>query len=93
MKIHAENWTFSHFTSAPLKAFISLGASPTENTKEVTLEYLVTLTDKDHQELFQSSHCELSEALLLLNEKYGQWEFVDSLHKSEGDGCTSCAAH
>lgn len=93
MKINKENWTYSHFYSAPLKAFVSLGASLPLDCEEVALEYLVTLTDKDYQELFQSSHFDLDEALLLLNDKYGNWEFIDSLNKAEGDGCSSCAAH
>lgn len=92
-KITTQNWTSSHFYSAPLRAFISLGAAPIPESDEVEIQYLVTLTDKDYQELFQSTHTDLLEAISLLNEKYGHWELQDALQKSEGDGCSSCAAH
>lgn len=96
-KITTENWTSAHFYSAPLRAFVSLGAAPVENAEqnsdEVEIQYLVTLTDKDYQELYQSVHLELSTALDLLNEKYGHWELQDALNKTDGDGCSSCAAH
>lgn len=91
-KITTDNWTSSHFFSEPLRAFISLGAAPTSN-EGVEFQYLVTLTDKDYQELFQSIHQSLEEALQVLNEKYGEWELRDAGQKSGGDGCDSCAAH
>jgi hypothetical protein len=93
LKINSENWTSAHFYSAPLRAFVSLGASPIENSDEVEIQYLVTLTDKDYQEIYQSIHLDLNVALLLLNEKYGHWELQDAVNKSDGDGCSSCAAH
>ncbi|MGZ3787202.1 MAG: hypothetical protein ACXVLQ_01695 [Bacteriovorax sp.] len=93
MKINAENWTYSHFYSDPLRAFVSLGAAPKENSDEVIMQYLVTLTDKDYQELYQSTHEDLNVALALLNEKYGHWELKNALQSSSGDGCSSCAAH
>ena len=93
MKINTENWTYSHYYSNPLRAFVSLGAAPIEGSDEVQMQYLVTLTDKDYQELFQSTHTDLIEALNLLNEKYGEWELQDALNKTDGDGCSSCAAH
>ncbi len=93
MKINTENWTYTHFQSPPLRAFISLGAAPAENEEGVIVQYLVTLTDKDYQELYQSTHENLNEALTVLNEKYGDWELLDAEKKSDGDGCSSCAAH
>lgn len=99
MKITAENWTFTHFFSDPLRAFISLGAAPAQGADEaatasvVEIQYLVTLTDKDYQELYQSIHPTLEEALATLNEKYGHWEFKDAWARTDGDGCSSCAAH
>lgn len=92
-KINTENWTSAHFYSAPLRAFISIGAAPIENSNQVEMQYLVTLTDKDYQEVFQSIHQDLDLALLLLNEKYGHWELQDASNKTDGDGCSSCAAH
>ena len=93
LKINTENWTSAHFYSAPLRAFVSLGAAPIENSNEVEIQYLVTLTDKDYQEIYQSIHLDLNIALLLLNEKYGHWELQDAVNKTDGDGCSSCAAH
>lgn len=92
-KITSENWTSSHFYSAPLRAFVSLGASPIENSNEVEIQYLVTLTDKDYQELYQSVHQDLNVAIELLNEKYGHWKLQDAAINNGGDGCSSCAAH
>jgi len=92
-KITTENWTSSHFYSTPLRAFVSLGAAPIENSDEVEIQYLVTLADKDYQELFQSVHLDLDTAINLLNDKYGHWELQDALNKTDGDGCSSCAAH
>ena len=91
MKINEENWTHSQYTSSPLRAFISLGAQPDEQTG-VQLQFLVTLTDQDYLELFQSSHSNIHEALAVLNQKYGHWNYADALNAS-GDGCSSCAAH
>jgi len=93
LKINTENWTSAHFYSAPLRAFVSLGAAPIENSNEVEIQYLVTLTDKDYQEIYQSIHLDLNIALTLLNEKYGHWELQDAINKTDGDGCSSCAAH
>ncbi|MBC7713990.1 MAG: hypothetical protein H7177_11670 [Rhizobacter sp.] len=94
--INQENWTSSQFFSEPLRAFVSLGAAPVETPEglqEVEFQYLVTMTDKDYQELFQSTHKTLDEALKVLNEKYGHWELQDAGMKNSGDGCSSCAAH
>jgi hypothetical protein len=93
MKINIENWTYTHYFSDPLRAFVSLGAAPIENSNEVLMQYLVTLTDRDYQELYQSVHEAIDEALLALNEKYGHWEFKDAGARIDGDGCSSCAAH
>ncbi len=93
MKINTENWSYSHYFSEPLRAFVSLGATPIEDPDEVKLQYLVTLTDKDYTELFQSAHDELEIALEILNEKYGNWQLLDAINNAQGDGCTSCAAH
>ena len=74
MNITQENWTSSHYYSEPLRAFVSLGAAPIETPEglqEVEFQYLVTMTDKDYQELYQSIHLSLDEALAVLNEKYG----------------------
>ena len=92
MKINQENWTHCHFTNSPLRAFVSLGAAP-EGENDFTFQYLVTLTDGDYQEIFQSIHPTLDEALVVLNEKYGQWTFQDATAPAAASGCSSCAAH
>ena len=96
MNITSENWTSSHYYSEPLRAFVSLGAAPVETAEglmDVEFQYLVTMTDKDYAELFQSAHTTLEEALQVLNEKYGHWDLQDAGQKNHGDGCSSCAAH
>ena len=92
MKINEENWTYCQFTNSPLRAFISLGAAP-QGENAACLQYLVTLTDGDYQELFQSIHPDLNEALGVINEKYGQWTFEDATKPASSSGCSSCAAH
>jgi hypothetical protein len=95
MNITNDNWTSTHYASEPLRAFVSLGAEPVETPEglqEVEFQYLVTMTDKDYMELYQSSHKTLEEALQVINEKYGHWDFQDAGTKN-GDGCSSCAAH
>lgn len=91
-KITQDNWSSTHFVCDPLRAFVSLGAAP-GNNDEVEFQYLVTVTDKDFCEVFQSTHHTLEEALLVLNEKYGHWQIHDAGQKLGGDGCSSCAAH
>jgi len=96
MSISSENWTSSHYFSEPLRAFISLGAAPLERPDgeiDVRYQYLVTMTDKDYLELYQSIHEDLNEALSEINEKYGHWQLIDADAKLSGDGCSSCAAH
>jgi hypothetical protein len=95
MNITQENWTSTHYSSEPLRAFISMGAEPVETEaglQEVEFQYLVTMTDKDYMELYQSAHKTLEEALHVINEKYGHWDFQDA-GTTSGDGCSSCAAH
>lgn len=72
-----------------------MGAEPVETEaglQDVEFQYLVTMTDKDYMELYQSSHKTLEEAVKVINEKYGHWDFQDA-GTASGDGCTSCAAH
>ena len=88
--ITLENWTYCHYKSLQLKAFISLGGEP---GKSIELRYLVTLTDHENQELYQTSHSELEDALLDLNSRYQHWDLVDAEQGSQGEGCSSCHAH
>lgn len=94
--ITPNNWTSSHYNLGELRAFISFGAdiAPQEDsTKAVDFIYFVTVTDKDYQEIFQSSHSNIDEAIELINSKYSQWKFKDALAIDPADGCSSCSAH
>ncbi len=88
-QINFENWTFVHYTTNELKSFISIGAHP--KTEEI--QYFVTVTDLDHQEVYQSSHETIEEAIGLINRKYGHWPIFDAEHPPGSDGCSDCSAH
>jgi len=88
-EITFENWTFVHYKTKSLKAFISLGASP--KTEEI--QYFVTVTDEDNQEVFQNSFESIEESLDTVNKRYGHWEIFDFENPPESDGCSSCSAH
>lgn len=90
MKINQENWTSSHYYSDPLRAFISLGASPSDSGDEAQIHYLVTVTDKDFQEVFQSTHGNLEAAIAILNEKYGHWDMIDAGQKFKSRITPNC---
>lgn len=92
MRITQENWTSCFYKSLQLKAFISLGADiPQAEGQDPPLLYFVTLTNHDHEELFQREFNHLSKALEDINHRYGHWEFIDAENK--GEGCSSCEAH
>lgn len=96
MNINENNWTYTQYQAKPLRAFISLGATPVEmpdGTLEVQYQYFVTMTDEEYIELYQSSYLSLNEALKSVNERYGHWEINETNSKNAGDGCSSCAAH
>jgi hypothetical protein len=90
---NAENWGHSHYKSTDLKALITFGAELDAAGQPREL-YYVTLTDHDHQEVFQRTFTALSTAIDEINQAYGHWEFVDALEgSSTGGGCSSCSAH
>lgn len=91
MKINNQNWTYTHYINHNLRAFISIGAALAKN-EQIETHYLVTLTDQDYQEIFQSIHPILEDAVATINAKYGQWDIENGL-APKGDGCSSCAAH
>lgn len=91
--ITSDNWTFTHFSSADLQAFIHLGAEPAiHEDDEITILYLVSVLKNQEEELFQWEYKELHDAITAINEKYGQWELTDRSQGS-GGGCGTCEAH
>ncbi|MBT3584179.1 MAG: hypothetical protein HN509_04695 [Halobacteriovoraceae bacterium] len=83
-KLSCDNWTFCHFKSLQLKAFICIGGEPDTDHPI----YSVTTTDEDEQEFFQKDFDQLQSAVEFINGRYGAWEFVDAQNKS---GCDSCS--
>lgn len=71
-------------------AMISFGADP-ESISEDRLEYYVTVLEDEEKEVFQQKFDSLSEACMLLNTKYGDWNFEDQT--APKSGCSTCAAH
>ncbi len=94
LKIHHSNWTTSYLKNEDLKAFVSLVAEPSEDFQSVVNFYSVTLTNRDGEELFQELFLQLETALNELETKYSDWKLVEMAKTlSEGEGCSSCAAH
>ena len=92
--INEENWTYSCYKNDNLKVFISFGGRESLDNKEIEYLYFVTLTDLEHKEIFQSEHLQINEALNIINLKYSNWTFIDSLSLNTSDsGCSSCSAH
>jgi len=90
--ITSENWTYTCFSSAELQAFIHLGAEPSlKNHDQVDVFYLLTVMKNDEEELFQWQFELLHDAILSINQKYGQWELKDRSQSS--GGCGTCDAH
>lgn len=92
-KITTLNWNTTHYYSDNLIAFISLGASPSENDSDIVIQYHVTLSNKDYEDIYQSTHADLEAAILALNQKYGDWPIKGLEQNSSESGCSSCAAH
>lgn len=89
-KINDLNWNTSYFHSDDLLAFVSIGAEP---GIESVIQYNVTLSNKEYEDIYQSTHAELQEALKILNLKYGDWQFKDLAVEDSESGCSTCAAH
>ena len=93
-KIDKENWNYTFYQTDKLKAFISLGAEPTENTDECTFMYFLTVTNIDDQEVFQQKYTSLQDSLRNINDRYSSWTLASKSNKSDqSDGCSSCNAH
>jgi hypothetical protein len=92
-KISTQNWNIAQYQSDNLLAFISIGAGPATEASAVEIQYHVTLSNTDYEELFQSSHGSLEEAVETLNLKYGDWKFNSLMKEASDSGCSTCAAH
>ena len=93
--INQENWTFCHYNTPKLKAFISL-AGELSSANDTIFIYNVTVADLDNREVFQLSYLDESMAIAEINKKYGHWEFKNltvTSSKSDDGGCGSCSAH
>ena len=91
--IDSQNWTFCQYNSSNLKAFVSLSGEPTEDGDSVFL-YNVTVTDQEDLEIFQSDHPSLDQAIDIINNKYGHWNFTNlTVQSGNESGCGSCSAH
>ena len=55
--------------------------------------YYVSLIDAENQELSQSAHKSLDEALRTINGHHQGWDFIDETIKPSGSGCSTCVAH
>jgi hypothetical protein len=93
-KITSLNWNTAQYYSDNLIAFISIGASLGTDDSNAIIQYHVTLSNKDYEDLYQSTHTELDLAVATLNQKYGDWQ-VKNLEpdSEESTGCSTCAAH
>ncbi|MCK6595609.1 MAG: hypothetical protein L6Q33_10440 [Bacteriovoracaceae bacterium] len=94
-KIHHSNWMTSYYKNQNLKAFISLVADlHPSNPELVVTHYGLTMTNTDGEELFQELFLDIDQALNELNERYDDWKLIEMAKTlSDGDGCSSCAAH
>ena len=88
-EINYDNWTFVHYKTNDMKSFISVGANP----KSLEIQYFLTVTDTENQEIFQSSHDQLEDAISAINGNYGHWDIFDAENPPEANGCTDCSAH
>jgi hypothetical protein len=89
--INQDNWTFTHYALADMKAKICLGGD-LENEEYQEL-YFVSLLDAENQELSQTTHKSLEDAIKAINGQHQGWDFVDEMIKPSGSGCSTCVAH
>jgi hypothetical protein len=92
-KISSLNWNTRHYYSDNLIAFISLGAEPAENEIGPQINYYVTLSNTDYEDIYQSVHADLEDAVASLNAKYGDWQLKNLENNQSDSSCSTCAAH
>ena len=85
-----KNWNHCGRKSRQLRAFIGMGALPSEEGPR--LLYSIIVSDEEFCEIHQRDCDSLVEALEILNHRYGEWDFYD-LQREGGGGCGSCSAH
>jgi hypothetical protein len=90
--INADNWTYTHYKAADMKAFISFGA-PADLVDDSFI-YMTTILDNENNEIFQKDFNQIDEACHFINSRYSEiWDFVDARATKKEGGCDSCAAH
>jgi hypothetical protein len=88
-QVSIDNWTFTHFISQDLKAFIALGGEMKQDQVEIL--YNVTVLGDENKEVFVKSFQELEQAILFINQRYGHWSTLDG--RVAAQGCGTCSAH
>ena len=88
-QISEDNWTYTHFTSQELKAFIALGGEILND--KVQILYNVTVLGDEHKEIFVKSFSDLGQSILFINQRYGHWTVLDG--RVAAQGCGTCSAH
>ena len=88
--IDNQNWGFSSYKCGNLEAFLSMGASPTNDSIE--FEYFLNKT-KESEVIFQEKFTNLEEAIEAINSGYNHWKFNDKEKELAKAGCSTCQAH
>ncbi len=90
-QVNLDNWTYTHYALADMKAKICLGGDIIEG--EYQELYYVSILDAENQEVSQKEFTDLEMALENLNHGHQGWDFIDETLKISGSGCSSCVAH
>lgn len=88
--VNIDNWSFCRYEKGDFMALITFGSNP-EKIAEDSLEYYVTVLEKEEKEIFQETFDSLNEACVFLNKNYADWTFMDQT--APKSGCSTCAAH
>ncbi|MFZ4715061.1 MAG: hypothetical protein ACOYL6_15175 [Bacteriovoracaceae bacterium] len=90
-EINAENWTYTHYALADMKAKLCIGGElKGDEYQEI---YFVSVLDAENQEISQTVHPSLDHALKMINLGHHGWDFIDETLKPTGSGCATCVAH
>ncbi len=90
--INSSNWPYCQYQNGDLRAFVSLGGRPGADGQALVI-YFVTTSDKEQQEVYQTEHSHIDEALAALHKRYGHWNVTDMRVPHKEGGCGTCSAH